>query len=285
MMKINKLSLENEKYLQGWDCIDPQPQALYSIGSLPDKRLKTVAIVGSRKPTSYGIEVTHKLAYELAKASVVIVSGLALGTDSYAHKGALEAGGLTLAVLAGGLDKIYPTSNKNLADQIIRQGGAILSEYPAGTPPMQYRFLERNRIVSGISDLIIIVEAASRSGTLSTARWALQQGKTVMAVPGNITSLNSVGCNTLIRQGAEVVTGSKDVIELLNITPETAQATLFAATKEEQLLLNLMTKGIRDGETLQVQSGLSPDVFNQTLTMMEIQGTIRALGANQWGLR
>ena len=283
-MKINRILPENEQFLQGWDCIDPKPQALYSIGTLPEKRLKTVAIVGSRKTSAYGQEVTHKLAYDLAKQGIVIVSGLALGTDGMAHKAALEAGGLTIAVLAGGLDKIYPATHQSLAEQIIKQNGTILSEYSAGTPHMQHRFLERNRIVSGISDAVIVVEAASRSGTLATARWALNQGKIVMAVPGNITNVNSVGCNRLIQQGAYVVTCAKDVLDTLGIEEKSQQTSLFAKNKEEKVILDLLQRGVRDGDELRIQSQLPPEVYNQTLTMLEINGMIRSLEGDQWGI-
>ena len=188
-MKINRIDPDKHEYLQIISTIAKKPKALYYTGKLPPKRQPTVAIVGTRKPSSYGKEVAHRLAFELAREGVVIVSGLALGTDGIAHRGALEAGGTTIAVLANSVDSIYPRSHKDLGNQILTSDGAILSEYEPPTEPRMYQFLARNRIISGISDAVIIVEATSRSGTLSTATHALDQGRELFAVPGNITSM------------------------------------------------------------------------------------------------
>lgn len=245
----------------------------------------SVAIVGTRKPSSYGKEVTHQLAYELARKGVVIVSGLALGVDSIAHRAALEAGGTTIAVLGNGLPKIYPSTHKALAEQIIRSGGAVISEYEEGTPPIGFRFLERNRIVSGLADAIIITEAAARSGTMSTAGHALEQGKEIFVVPGNITSPLSAGCNALLRQGATPVTKVEDILEV--IAPDLLQPQSMLAlgdTPAETAIITLLQSGIRDGELLQQKSQLEPQEFAQALTMLEINGTIRSLGGNQWTL-
>lgn len=149
------------------------------MGELPDERLPSVAIVGTRKPTTYGKEVTRQLASDLAKRGVIIISGLALGIDGLAHRGALEAGGTTIAVLANGLPDIYPSTHRALADEILASRGAIISEYEPGVSARGFQFLQRNRIVSGLSDAVIITEAATRSGTLNTAAHALEQGKEV----------------------------------------------------------------------------------------------------------
>ncbi|MBL8159732.1 DNA-protecting protein DprA [Candidatus Saccharibacteria bacterium] len=286
-MKSNTTSSEKHKFLQRGKDIDPKVEIFYYIGALPRGRPPTVAIVGSRKPTPYGIEVTRRLAFDLSARGVVIVSGLALGVDGIAHQAALEAGGTTVAILAGGLDTIYPTRHTRLAADIVAAGGALLSEHPDGTPPMQFRFLERNRIVSGLSDGVVVVEAAARSGTLSTASWALQQGRVVMAVPGNVTSPMSAGCNQLLKSGASVVTQASDVLEAIGLQSAIShtQSSIFeAASAEEQALLAELAAGERDGELLQQKSGLSMVVYMQTMTMLEITGKIRALGANQWTL-
>ena len=199
-MKINKILPDENEFTKILTSVNPKPQALYYIGTLPAKRQPTITIVGTRKPTRYGQEITHKLAYELAKRGVIVVSGLALGVDGIAHRAALEARGNTLAVLANGLSKITPHSHRQLGIDILASGGAILSEYEPDVPPMQHRFLERNRIVSGLGDGVLITEAAARSGTLSTAARALEQGKEVFVVPGNITSPLSAGCNQLLLQ-------------------------------------------------------------------------------------
>jgi DNA processing protein len=283
-MKINAISSDYGKYFKIVESIAKCPKRLWYVGELPTERLPTVAIVGTRKPTSYGREVAYRLAFDLAKRGVVVVSGLALGTDSIAHRGALEAGGRTIAVMAGGLDRIHPMSHRNLAVDIVTNNGALISEYPPGTAPFQSNFIARNRIVSGISDVVVVVEASLKSGTIHTAGFALEQGRTVMAVPGNITNAVSVGCNNLIKMGAAPVTESADIYNELGITNE--QTTLpLGDSREEQVILDLIAAGSRDGDDIQKQSGLTPALFSQTLTMLEISGKIRALGANQWAMR
>ena len=285
-MKINTITTDKEEYLQRSLHIADFPKKLYILGKLPSKNIPTIAIVGSRKPTQYGREVTEKLASELARAGVVVISGLALGVDSIAHRATLEAKGTTIAVLANGLDTIYPRNHQDLAKKIVENGGSILSEYKPGTPPLPFRFLERNRIVSGIADGIVVVEAAIRSGTLSTATHALNQNKEVFAVPGNITSPLSAGCNALIKQGAIPVTKVEDILEI--ITPNyKAEQTQFILgdTTEEVSILQLLQKGLRDGDELLEKSGLEPTTFNQTITMLEIKGMVKPLGANQWTLK
>jgi len=243
-----------------------------------------VAVVGSRKLSSYGRAITLQLAGELARAGVVIVSGLAIGVDAVAHRAALEAGGLTLAILAGGLDHIHPSNNQRLAEQIIEQGGVLLSEYPIGIPSYPQQFIARNRIVSGISHAVLITEAAQKSGTLHTARFALEQGRDVLAVPGNITSPGSVGVNNLIKTGAVPVTCTQDVLHALGVKSHVRKKIVKGATPEEQTILDLLASGESDGERLQQLSELNIQIFNQHITMLEITGKIRSLGANTWAL-
>lgn len=285
-MKINTITTDKEEYLQRSLHIDHFPKKLYILGKLPEKNIPTIAIVGSRKPTQYGREVTERLATDLARAGVVVISGLALGIDSIAHRAALEAKGITIAVLANGLDTIYPRNHQALARQIVENEGAILSEYEPGAPPLPFRFLERNRIVSGIADGIVVVEAATRSGTLSTAAHALNQNKEVFAIPGNITSPLSSGCNALIKQGATPVTKVEDILEIIAPNSKTEQTQfILGDTPEEVSVLQLLQKGLRDGDELLQQTKLEPVVFNQTLTMLEIKGQIKPLGGNQWTLK
>ena len=285
-MKINRATPDKHNYLRLLSEVPSPPKQLYVMGTLPAERLPSVAIVGTRKPSSYGKEVTQRLAYDLAKKGLVIISGLALGVDGIAHRAALEAGGITIAVLANGLPQIYPATHKDLADQITKQGGAVLSEYEPETSARTYQFLQRNRIVSGLSDAIIITEAAARSGTLNTAMHALEQGKEVFVVPGNITSPLSTGCNTLLKQGARPVTCADDILEVVAPDLLQSQATLALGNSPlETTIIQLLTSGVRDGEELQRRSGSTISEFNTALTMMEITGSIRALGANQWTLR
>ena len=285
-MKINSISPLKHKYLQMIDTIAKKPDRLYFTGNLPNERLVTVAIVGSRKPTSYGKEVTYQLAYELAKQGVVIISGLALGVDGIAHRAALDAGGRTIAVVANGVDIIYPAAHRGLADEIIKSGGAIISEYPPGTEARDFYFLARNRIVSGLADAVIVTEAAVRSGTLSTVAHALEQCREVFVVPGNITSPLSAGCNNLLKQGAQPITCSDDVLAVIAPDRLNSQQILpLGGTPAENQIISLMQAGERDGDQILAESGLTAVEFSQALTMLEINGTVRALGGNQWTLR
>lgn len=256
------------------------PEKLFSLGTeLNDER--RITIVGTRKPTPYGREVTEMLARDLTNAGAVIVSGLALGIDSIAHQACLDAGGRTIAVLPCGLDAIYPASHRNLAKNILAQNGTLLSEYDKGTEAFKSNFRERNRLVSGLSEAVIITEAAERSGTSITAGFALEQGKDVYVVPGNITSPNSKGTNGLIAQGANVITSSSNLIDQLNLTPSEKRQ-LTGDSELETLILNLIQEGVRDGSKLQFGSGVGVSEFNQAITMMEVTGKIRSIGSNQW---
>lgn len=256
------------------------------MGKLPEARQPAVAIIGTRRPSKYGIEVTHRLAYDLAKRGIIIISGMALGVDGVAHRAALEAGGTTIAVLGNGLDEFYPTSHRQLAEDIISTGGAVISEFEPNVPAYPANFLQRNRIVSGLSDAILITEAARKSGTLNTAGHALEQGKEIFVVPGNITSPLSAGCNALLRQGATPVTRAEDILEV--IAPQSIQAQTALPLGDNPLqtkIIHLLQQGIRDGDQLQQQSNTPASEFATELTMMEIGGLIRNLGANQWTLR
>jgi len=285
-MKINSILPLKHKYLQIIDTIAKKPEKLHYSGHLPEQRIPTVAIVGTRKPTPYGKEVTYQLARDLAEAGVVIVSGLALGVDGIAHRAALDVGGTTIAVLASGVDIIYPAVHKSLASDILKSGGAIMSEYEPGIAARNFQFLARNRIVSGLSDAVIVTEAASRSGTLATVAHALDQGREVFVVPGNITSPMSAGCNALLKQGAHPVTCADDILEVIAPQLLKGQQTLALGNTElETRIIQLIRSGIRDGDELQAESGVEASEFSQSLTMMEINGSIRALGGNQWTLR
>ena len=282
-MNINSISPEKNKYLQILSTIHKVPKRLYYIGMLPEERRVSLAIVGTRKPSSYGREVTTRFASECAQKGVVIVSGLALGVDAIAHASALDAGGTTIAILGNGLPDILPATNRNLGERIVKGGGAVLSEYEPGSSVRAYHFLERNRLVAGLSDAILITEAAARSGTLNTAAHALEQGKDVFVIPGNITSPLSSGCNQLLRAGAIPAITPDDILSV--IAPSRKSDTIplaLAATDEEVTILKLLIAGVRDGDELQIKSHLSPATFSSSLTMLEINGQVRSLGANQW---
>lgn len=261
------------------------PKSLYLLGTMPDSSRPSVAIIGTRKPTVYGQEVGYRLAFELAKRGVVIVSGLALGTDSIAHKAALDAGGTTVAVMPGGLDTVHPRSNFALAKRILQNGGALVSEYPSGTQPFRSNFVARNRIVAAIADGVLVVEAAAKSGTMHTAGFALDYGRPVMAVPGAITNTMSTGTNNLIVTGARLIQKTADILDEIGVYQPLQQTALpLGDTPEESALIKLIASGVQDGDVLQNECRLAPATFNQTLTMLEINGVVRALGGNRWAL-
>ena len=212
-MKENNIKIINineREYPQVLKEIYDPPISLYVKGNIEKLNNKNIGIVGCRECTTYGKKSAEYFSYNLSKQNINIVSGLAKGIDSYAHLGSLNTGN-TIAVLGNGLDMIYPKENLELANEIIKRGGTIISEYPCGTKPDKMKFPARNRIISGISSGIIVIEAKEKSGTLITVDFALEQGRDVFVVPGNINSINSVGTNDLIKQGARVVTTYEDV--------------------------------------------------------------------------
>lgn len=285
-MKINAITPDSHPFLTPLTALAQVPFRIYFRGNLPKTRVPSLAIVGTRKPTPYGQEVTTRFAEALAQKGIVIISGLALGVDAIAHKACLDIGGTTIAVLPNSVDTIYPRTNANLAEMIIEKGGAVLSEYEPPTPMRTYQLLARNRLVSGLADAILITEAAERSGTLSTAAHALEQGKEVFVVPGNITSPMSAGCNALIKQGAHIVTTVDDILEIIAPNLIRSQGALpLGNTPLETSILGLLGQGIRDGDELRAQSGAEVADFNLSLTMLELAGSVRSLGGNQWTLR
>lgn len=282
-MKVKKITQKDNAFPEVLRSIPDPPKELYVLGSLePFLKIPRISVVGSRKVTPYGRGVTTGLVTEVARQGVGIVSGLAIGVDSISHQAALDAGGLTAAVLPCGLDKPYPATHRQLARRILEQGGALVSEYPEGTPPLQHHFIARNRLVSGLSDAVLITEAASKSGTLHTAGFALEQGRTVMAVPGNITSALSTGTNNLIKTGAIPVTEASDIFQALGLTNLSKAQGIVAANADEAAILDLLKQGLSDASDLQLASKLTADRFNQTLTMLEITGKIRPTGAGHW---
>ncbi len=257
------------------------PKELYCMGQIPD--LPMVAIVGSRALTDYGRYITYRLAYDLAKAGMCIVSGMALGVDAVAHQAALEAGGATLAVLASGLDNPSPRSNYGLFERIIDSGGAVISEYPAGTTPFKQYFPARNRIIAGLSLATIITEANAKSGSLITANFALQANRLVMAVPGNVTSPRSAGPNNLLKLGAKAVTDAVDVLAELGLVSEAlAPKRVKADSAEEARIVELIAAGHHTTDALITKSDIDPSQIATILSLMEITGKVRNIGAGQW---
>lgn len=275
--KINRQSIGLSSFTSVLSTLHTPPIELYIAGSLPNSHIKAVAIVGSRKPTSYGIQVTHKLAYDLAKHGIIIISGLAYGIDAIAHKAALEAGGTTIAVMANGLHRVYPASHTGLAEEIIKKGGALISEKPLGENARSYDFLKRNRLISGLADAIVVTEATEKSGTLSTVAHALEQNKDIFAVPGPVTSLLSAGPNKLIQQGAYVALTAQDILNVVSPETKPIQAQLpLGDTPLEANIITLIQSGHNTTEALiqRLSSESAPSIL-QALTMMELKGTLK----------
>ena len=208
---IKILTIEDKAYPQILKTIYDYPVSIFIKGNEKILNMPAIGIVGCRESTSYGKKVAQYFAYHLSKRNISIISGLAKGIDSQSHIGAIKAKGITIGVIGNGLDMVYPKENQYLYDKIIEENGAIISEYPIGTKPEKMNFPARNRIISGMSKGILVIEAKKKSGTLITVDFALEQGRDVYVVPGNIDEMNSVGTNDLIKQGAQIVTSYRDI--------------------------------------------------------------------------
>lgn len=285
-MQITQIFSQDAQYPALLKEISSPPKSIYALGEIPTSPM--VAIVGTRNCTPYGKTVAYQLAGELARAGVVIVSGLAYGIDSIAHEAALEAGGKTVAVLANGLNRIYPAAHRDLARDILAKGGAIISEYPVGTPPYPGQFPARNRIVVGLSLGVIVIESGAEGGSMITASRAVAENRVVMAVPGDIRREASAGTNNLIHSGAATaVTCAQHVYEALEMPPELIPATEIysARSPHEAKVLELLAVGVNSSAELSEASGLSAAEFATVISLMEITGKIRNLGGGVWAPR
>jgi DNA processing protein len=262
---------------------------LYYRGELEAFSGFLLAVVGARKYSAYGAQVTEKLVRELTFNKLTVVSGMALGIDTLVHAAAIGAGGKTIAVLGSGLDRqnIYPSQNRYLADKIQAHGGLILSEYPIGTMPLKHHFPQRNRIISGLSSATLVIEAGEKSGALITAFHALEQNREVFAVPGSIYSGSSEGTNRLITMGAKLVAGAKDIIETLNLTEAATyieNKKIIPETAEEELIFAQLSYEPMHIDELKQLTKLDTSVINSTLTIMEMKGMVKNLGNMQYVL-
>lgn len=253
------------------------PFGIYVLGDLPKNDWQAFAIVGTRKATTEGKDLARKFASELADHGLTIISGLALGIDAAAHEGCLAAGGKTVAVLGNGLDYFYPRTNERLAKKILAEGGAIISEYPLGAQPLPYRFLERNRIVSGLSRGVLVIEAPTGSGSLVTARFALDQNRDVFVVPGPISHPNFLGSNQLIREGAELVTKPEEILEAWGI--ETDSASMSGTkldTAEEKTIFEILSSSAKplDANIIAEKTNMDISAVNRVLTFMVVKGAL-----------
>ena len=278
---IQVLTWMDEAYPQRLKEIEQPPPVLYLRGELSPEDDWAVAIVGTRRVTPYGRQVTEQVAAFLAANGVTVVSGLARGVVAIAHNAAVKAGGRTLAVFGSGVDKIYPPENRVLAEQICEHG-AILSDYAPGTPPESSNFPPRNRIISGLSMAVVVIEAGKTSGALITAEFAAEQGREVFAVPGNILAPQSKGTNKLIQQGALPLLSVEDIMQALNLTRvgqhKAARRALPADEVEAKLLTAIGDEPLHVDE-IRNQTGLPVEKVSATLVMMELKGMIRQVGS------
>jgi len=266
--------------------IHDYPPLLYIRGSLLPEDEWCLAVVGTRRATVYGRQVTEEIVADLARSRITIASGLAKGIDSVAHRSALEAGGRSLAVFACGLDSVYPAENSELARRIMHRG-ALISEYPLGTRPRPDNFPRRNRIMSGLSLGVLVVEAGGTSGAMITAHLALEQNREVFAIPGSILSLTSKGTNHLIQEGAKLVRDHTDILEELNLTAVAHQIEIkeiIPPSDTESLLMKYLTAEPTHIDEVCRSSGLPVATVSSTLAMMELKGLIKQVGAMNYAL-
>ena len=288
MEEIRIANIESKEYPESLRKIPNPPKDLYYKGSLLQTEMNCFGIVGTRRYSTYGKQVALEIAGDLAEAGLTIVSGLAPGIDTFAHQATLERKGKTIAVLGTGLDEksIYPKSNLKLSREIVENGGCLISEYPAGTRGAQFTFPQRNRIISGLSMGILVVEAKKKSGALITADYASRQNKKIFAVPGPIYSSNSKGCHALIRKGAVLIENGNDILTELNIAgikiarPDEIEG----STKEESSILRALGEGSLYIDKIIEKTRLDASVVSSTLAILEIRGMIKSLGGNIYAI-
>lgn len=285
-MGVKIVTSADKEYPEPLRQIKGSPNVLYVKGSLKLEDAKSIAVVGTRKPTLYGREITEKLTHQIVRHGFTVVSGLARGVDSVAHRSALDAGGRTIAVMATGIDQVYPPENRELASKIV-QGGALVSEFRPGYIAVPGNFPARNRIISGLSLGVLVTEGAAKSGTKITAKHALNQGREVFAVPGPITSQMSEAPSDLMKLGAKVVTGIQDILDELDIEKTMKRsdpAALQGPTliefenKLEEKLYQLLSNGQVHVDELVRSSKKNSAEVSSTLTMMEVKGLVKHLG-------
>lgn len=267
--------------------IPSPPPVLYVRGNIEVLRRLSLAVVGTRRPTSYGLTVTSTLLQPVVQAGVTIVSGLALGIDGQAHRVAVQHHVPTIAVLGCGIDMVYPWEHRQLADQIIAGGGAIISEFPLGAQPERHHFPQRNRIISGLCPAVLLVEAGAKSGALITAKFALAQNREVLAVPGPINSSCSIGPLHWIALGARPVITADDILDALGLVNNSAPAPSVPRVSTdpcEQSILQLLATGPRHIDDLARESRLDCSVVSASLSLLEIRGWVEHLGAMYYSL-
>ncbi|MGB9681665.1 MAG: DNA-processing protein DprA [bacterium] len=275
---IEIITLSSPEYPSLLREIQDPPPIIYVLGKKVWLDNTFISMVGTRRPTRYGIDATRKIVFQLVENRIGIVSGFAYGIDTVAHTEALRSGGFTIGVLGTGVDIVYPKVNKGLRNSILESDrGCFISEFPIGDGPEAWHFPRRNRIISGLTPLTVVVEASMRSGAMITASYALEQGREVCAVPGNIDSENSEGTNQLIKEGAKPVTTGDDILEELNIMPIFRSKTVIPKLDEEELLIWNLLEQPKMEEDLIALTGLEINRFNTTVTRLELRGILERL--------
>lgn len=284
---IRIITFEDKDYPRLLKEIDSPPVLIFVKGEMLAQDINSIAVVGTRRITSYGRQVTERLVRGLVSHNITIVSGLARGVDSVAHRTALACGGRTLAVLGSGLDIIYPPENKNLAQKICQQG-ALISEFGLGIQPYPYHFPQRNRIISGLSKGVLVTESASHSGSKITANFALEQNREVFAVPGDIDSPMSEGPTELIKMGAKLVTKASDILEEVKLEKFKEQKKVKIEEKikglnsEERKILGFLENGQRQVDEIIRGLALPASLVSSTLTIMEVKGMVKNIGGGRY---
>ena len=284
--KVKALTCDSSAYPQRLKEIYDYPPVLYVRGTLLPEDECYLAVVGTRRATVYGRQVTEEIVTDLARNGITVVSGLAKGIDSIAHRAALDAGARTIAVFACGLDIVYPAENARLAREVMEHG-VLISEYPLGTRPKADNFPRRNRIMSGLSLGVLVIEAGESSGALITANQALEQNREVFAVPGSILSPASRGTNHLIQEGAKLVRNYVDILEELNLAIMAQQMEmkeLMPVDKTESLLLKQLSREPAHIDEICRNSGLAAALVSSALTMMELKGMVKQVGGMNYVL-
>jgi DNA processing protein len=273
--EIRTLIKEDAEFPQIFRDLKGSPEKIFLWGKMPEPELPLIAIVGTRKATTDGLDIAFNIGRELAEAGVGVISGLALGIDGAAHKGCLKGGGRTWGVLARGLDKIYPASHEALAKEMIETGGGLISEYEIGTEAFPNQFLERNRIVSALAKAVVVVECPIPSGALTTAKHAAEQGKEVFVVPGSIYNSNYRGSHMLLREGARLVTNAKEILEDLGWKIKKEAEKEINDSAETKLLITALTsEKSASVDRLHLLTKLEPRVILQILAQLEIEGRV-----------
>lgn len=286
-MSARVITIDSDDYPDILRTIHSAPTVLYTMGSFRDfNSAFCIAMVGTRLATDYGKNTAFNIARELSRNGVTVVSGMAAGIDAKSHEGALSASGSTIAVTACGLDVVYPKSNAGIMKKILNQG-AVITEYPLGSPPEKYHFPERNRIISGLSHGTVVVEADIKSGSLITSDYATEQNRDVFAVPGNINSSKSKGTNFLLKDGAHMITSGKDILDFYSLShleelPKTN--TEYFEDSPEGKILSAISEEIVNTDVICQKTGLDAGTVNATLLMLELKGKVMKLSGGRYSI-